>query len=59
MEEEDKKYRRIIDVLKTEMTELYKEMDLKKSMEEEMFNEIMKINRDRKAQKETLWYQFY
>ena len=59
MEEEDKKYRRIIDVLKTEMTELYKEMDLKKSMEEEMFNEIMKINRDRKAQKEMLWYQFY
>ena len=54
MEEEDKKYRRIIDVLKTEMTELYKEMDLKKSMEEEMFNEIMKINRDRKAQKEML-----
>ena len=30
------------------MTELYKDIDLKKSMEQEMFAEIMKINKDRK-----------
>ncbi len=38
MEEEDRKYRKMIEMLKTEVTELYKEIDLKKSMEEEMFN---------------------
>lgn len=38
MVEEDKKYRTTIDVLKKEVIELYKEIDLKKSMEEEMFN---------------------
>lgn len=49
MEDEDKKYRKIIDVLKVEVTELYKEIDLKKSMEEEMFNEIMKVNKAKKT----------
>jgi len=32
------------------MTQLYRDIDLKKSMEEEMFEEIIKINSQRKLQ---------
>ena len=46
IEQEGEKYKTIIESLKGEMTELYKDIDLKKSMQEEMYSEIMRINEE-------------
>lgn len=47
IEEEARKYRGVIDTLRKEVTELYEEIDLKKSMEEEVYLDIMRINQQR------------
>ena len=47
MEEQNQKHKHVIKLLKEEMCLLTSEIDLKKSIEAEVYEEIMKINQSK------------